>query len=70
VIRRLVVAGVVAIVAAAAVPGAAQVVTPDEHIAPVRRVVDDDINLYTKERLRSDGYCQAIRISGSKLTKK
>ena len=51
-IRQSIVAGVIAIVAAAAAfDGAAQVVTPDEHIAPVRRVVDDYITLYTKERL-------------------
>jgi hypothetical protein len=52
VIRHLVVAGVTAIITAAgAVDGSAQVATPDAAIAPVRRVVDDYIRLYTKERL-------------------
>jgi hypothetical protein len=52
VVRRSVVAGVIAIVTAiAAVDGSAQVASPDEAITPVQRVVDDYIRLYTKEHL-------------------
>jgi hypothetical protein len=51
-IGRLVVAGVFAIVTAAgAFAAAPQVASPDDAIAPVRRVVDDYVDLYTKERL-------------------
>lgn len=51
-IRRSVVVGVIALVTAvAAFDGSARVASPDEAIAPVRRVVDDYIRLYTKELL-------------------
>lgn len=50
--RRMVVAGVIALTGlVAASVGVAQVASPSDSLAPVQRVVDDYISLYTKERL-------------------